>query len=88
MTRHVRYIGDPDETNKFQFKVLFDGIVYNVVFKDGYPQAIENVKDYKKPFDEWGKIPDSIIEEICEQVETWFEKNENKAWWLLEEKNT
>lgn len=76
-----RYIGNASETSKFQFRIMIDKVVYNVVFKDGYPQAIENMSHYRMPFDERSEIPEDIIEECCRQVELWFDNNEHNAWW-------
>lgn len=72
------YKGSKEETNKFQFTILIDSTIYNVVFKDGYPQVIENVNNWKQ------SVSDEIIEECCKLVELWFENNKDKhsAWWV------
>lgn len=73
---YVVYMGDIDETNKFQFTVIMNNRYYNAVFKDEYMQVIEN------RVNPLSKISDNTIEKICELVENWFTENENKAWWL------
>lgn len=77
---YVVYMGDKDETNKFQFTVIMNNRFYNAVYKDEYMQIIENRAN------PMSKISDNTIEKICELVEKWFIENENNAWWLNKSK--